>query len=507
MNVHLTTLLFLYVDFHIEAAQILGVFPFPAHSHFQLGDRIVKELVSRGHNVTVISPYKEKLPIQNFNQVIVDNVFEKAAEMKKGLLGHTGYNFLRRITFLDNLGLTYTELALNSTNVKNFLKERNHFDLVIIQHFKSDAYNGFCHRYKAPCIAVSPMPVPSWFSNKVGLSAPSSYVPQLTVSYGSKMDFVQRSFNSFVSLLEEISHRFYLYPAHNRLLQTYFPGAPHLDDLYQNTSLILYNGHVSVSEVCPNMPNTIDIAGYHVATPKGLPDDLKKCLDNATDGAIYFSMGSNLKSSNFPSDLRNTMLDAFAQLKQKVLWKFEDDLVDQPDNVLIRPWFPQQEILAHPNVILFITHGGLLSTIESVYFGKPILGLPVFSDQGLNSARAEDAGYGRFIPFGKVSGENFREILNEMIQNPRYMSNAKARSRIMHDQPLPPMERAIFWIEYVLRHRGAPHLKSPALSLNWFQYFLLDAILAFAVCCWLTVFALRRLLQHFNFTTKKLEES
>lgn len=38
------------------------------------------------------------------------------------------------------------------------------------------------------------------------------------------------------------------------------------------------------------------------------------------------------------------------------------------------------------------------------------------------------------------------------------------------------MERAIWWIEYVLRHRGAPHMKSISLNLNVFQYLLLDII-------------------------------
>jgi glucuronosyltransferase len=41
----------------------------------------------------------------------------------------------------------------------------------------------------------------------------------------------------------------------------------------------------------------------------------------------------------------------------------------------------------------------------------------------------------------------------------------------------------VFWTEYVIRHKGAPHMRSAALDLTWYQYFLLDviAVLALAV--------------------------
>lgn len=45
-----------------------------------------------------------------------------------------------------------------------------------------------------------------------------------------------------------------------------------------------------------------------------------------------------------------------------MLWKWEDDLPDKPSNIRIEKWLPQNDILGHPNVKLFITHGGLLST-------------------------------------------------------------------------------------------------------------------------------------------------
>lgn len=46
----------------------------------------------------------------------------------------------------------------------------------------------------------------------------------------------------------------------------------------------------------------------------------------------------------------------------------------------------------------------------------------------------------------------------------------------MHDKPIKPLDTAMFWLEYVLRHKGAPHLRTAALELPWYQYLLLDVV-------------------------------
>jgi glucuronosyltransferase len=57
-------------------------------------------------------------------------------------------------------------------------------------------------------------------------------------------------------------------------------------------------------------------------------------------------MGSNLRSSNMKNATRNALLQAFSQLKQRVLWKWEtDSLPGQPNNVKLGKWLPQSDIL------------------------------------------------------------------------------------------------------------------------------------------------------------------
>ncbi|KAK9736936.1 UDP-glucoronosyl and UDP-glucosyl transferase [Popillia japonica] len=113
------------------------------------------------------------------------------------------------------------------------------------------------------------------------------------------------------------------------------------------------------------LPKVIEIGGIHIQPPKNLPDDLQKYLDESREGVIYFSLGGNVNSKDLPRPQREAILRVFSKLKQRVLWKFEEELDEKPANVEVKNWFPQQAILAHPNVKLFITHGGLLSTTES----------------------------------------------------------------------------------------------------------------------------------------------
>jgi len=63
---------------------------------------------------------------------------------------------------------------------------------------------------------------------------------------------------------------------------------------------------------------------------------------------------------------------------------------------------------------------------------------------------------------------------------------ALIQSHIYRDQPMKALERAIFWVEYVIRNGGAEHLKSNSIGLNDIQYFVFDASLVILVSIVLT---------------------
>jgi len=75
--------------------------------------------------------------------------------------------------------------------------------------------------------------------------------------------------------------------------------------------------------------------------------------------------------------------------------------------------------LAHPNVRLFITHGGLLSTQEAIHRGVPLFGIPIYGDQYYNLARIVSFGIGIRLDYDNITTESVTWALNEVLNNQR----------------------------------------------------------------------------------------
>lgn len=251
------------------------------------------------------------------------------------------------LLIMNSVGANFTEMAFSHEAVQKLLQNPSEkFDLVIIEQFVNDALKGIAYYYKAPMIVLSTMGSGPWVNGLVGNPAPRSYIPDILLTYGAHMTFWQRLHNGLFGVLEGINNRFIFFPKMNAMLQKYIPGAPLVEELNANVSLVFLNSHVSTNQPVPHVPNMIEIGGYHVYPPKKLPQDLQKYLDEAKEGVIYFSMGSNLQSRYLPEEKKKSILGAFSKVGMKVLWKFEaDDLAGVPKNVKLNKWLPQQDVL------------------------------------------------------------------------------------------------------------------------------------------------------------------
>ena len=113
-------------------------------------------------------------------------------------------------------------------------------------------------------------------------------------------------------------------------------------------------------------------------------------MDAHPEGVVYVSFGSALKLSQLATEQKKVFIDTFRELKNTpIIWKWDDVLDNIPENVLVQKWLPQNDLLAHPSLRVFVTHGGLLSTQEALFHKIPLVGVPISTDQYPNMMRAE----------------------------------------------------------------------------------------------------------------------
>lgn len=126
---------------------------------------------------------------------------------------------------------------------------------------------------------------------------------------------------------------------------------------------------------------------------------------------IYFSLGSTVKGNFLNDGSKKAIMNAFAQLPNKVLINIDLENINVPRNVRVEKWLPQQDILRHRNIKLFVTQDGLQSVQEAVTNGVPMVGIPFFGDQYNNIFKSIKKGFAVMVDKGNITTESVKEAL------------------------------------------------------------------------------------------------
>uniref|UniRef100_A0A182QGW8 UDP-glucuronosyltransferase n=1 Tax=Anopheles farauti TaxID=69004 RepID=A0A182QGW8_9DIPT len=462
--------------------RILGINTSPSRSHVIVQDALMKELARRGHQVTMVSPYKEPEQIANYRKITIP-MDPWASDFTKTLFSNSNSRLAMMKMMPEMLRLSTVPLnkTLHSAEFKSILKEPEGYDL-LITGIMSDGVLGVAHMLGCPTVMVCPNAPMGVVNSIVGNPTPISTIPNMMLGLTNPMSFWARLANLAGFVFEEVFAlvwRHYQRVAYEEL----FPSDrfPPYETARNNVSLVFVNHHFTKGTPRPYVPAMIEVGGLQIKEkPSPLPDDIRQWIEGAPDGVILFSLGTNLLSSSMPPGTLAAILETFRGLKQRVIWKWDtQDMPNKPDNVLLKEWLPQDDILAHPNVRLFIMHGGLGGIAEALYHGVPLVGMPMFGDQPVNLATVAKEGWAYVLEFNELTPETFSRAVNEVLQEPRYRENVQRLSKMFRDRPNSAMDTAVFWTEYVIRHKGAPHLRYPGVDMNFWQRHSLDT-LAFA---------------------------
>ncbi|XP_060709181.1 UDP-glucuronosyltransferase 2A2-like [Hemiscyllium ocellatum] len=331
------------------------------------------------------------------------------------------------------------------------------------------------------------------------LSAPSplSYIPVPGSQYTSKMSFPQRIQNVFHNLLQLTASTFVIQPIYNELCHRYLGPDTDIETVLLRADVWLMRVDFIFEFPRPTMPNIVYVGGFQCKPSKPLEAEFEEFVQSSGEyGIIVMSMGTIV--SSLPMHVTMQIAEALAQVPQKVIWRHNGKTPPNiGNNTLLAKWIPQNDLLGHPKTRAFIAHGGTNGVYEAIYHGVPVVGIPLLFDQFDNLLKLETRGAAKVINVANMQSTDLLQALNEVIYNTSYRENMQKLSALHRDQPESPMERAIFWIEYVARHKGAAHLRSESYRLPWYVYYCVDVMIflvsLFLMGTGLTVVLLKKL--------------
>ncbi|XP_041988984.1 UDP-glucosyltransferase 2-like [Aricia agestis] len=476
---------------------ILCVHTIHSRSHFNLVYGVVKPLLKAGHQVTFITSFPDTQAHQNLSIIDVSST-------QKYMEALHSKNHSVEWEPVKQFARDVNREVFNKPAVRELLLHGK-IDLVVTEWFFSDLEAGYSAIVQAPWIVVSGMIYHTRLEYLMDSVRSVPIIPTglgRTRDYQLPLDFRHRLLNTF-SFLFYIYDWIKDYPIDKAQYEEHFQPlarqkgitlAPFSEAIH-NISLVFVNSHTTLAPAMSLPPNVIDIGGYYIDEEvPPLPQDLQELMDSSTEGVIYFSMGSVVKSTNFPPYTLQDILKLFSEIPQTVLWKFDIPLENLPKNVHVRPWMPQTSILSHPNLRVFITHCGLLSTLEALKFGAPILAVPVFGDQPSNAEMVEAAGNGLRIHSSPEMGKDLVEPLKRMLSNDSYYNRAKYLSRIFNNRPVTPTQLILHYVHLVIESQGAPHLRSKVHLYKWYQIWMIDQLAFFVLVTYVTYRILRKIL-------------
>ncbi|GAB0095864.1 UDP-glucuronosyltransferase [Sergentomyia squamirostris] len=470
----------------VHGYKILGLFPHAGESHYQIFQPIMKALAEAGHEVTVLSHFPERGNISGLRVLLIDETEQESLVNAINLEifeNRRPYNHFLEFFMLYDWGVQSCQKALGSKSLKNLMASDESFDLVIIENFNTDCMLAVAHKLKAPFIGLSSCSLQPWLLDRIGMPNYPSYIPAVFMGYSEEMTFGERLANWITLQSFKFMYRIFSDRAANRIVEEHLgTGIPDVGELAKQTSIIMVNTHYSLSGTKPITPSLVEIGGAYLFSShencldSKIDSELKEFLDTADNGVVYISWGSMIRAETLPASKRDGILQALAGLPQKVLWKWENETIpNKPSNVMIRKWMPQRDILCHPKVKLFMSHGGLLGSSEAAYCGVPVIVTPMYGDQFLNGAALQHRGMGVVLQYEDINRESVQKALQTTLDS-SFAANAKKVSYAYRNRLKNPLETAVWWAEHVIKTGGAPLSKSSSIYLPWYIYHSLDVI-------------------------------
>lgn len=139
---------------------------------------------------------------------------------------------------------------------------------------------------------------------------------------------------------------------------------------------------------------------------------------------VYVSLGTLF---NADATFFRHCFEAFGDLDARVIMSIgsnvsQASLGPAPANFDVQQFVPQLEVLQHASA--FVTHGGMNSVSESLYYGVPVVVIPQMGEQEVVGRRVEQLGAGLYVAKAKATAATLRDGVEQLLAEDRYRQQA-----------------------------------------------------------------------------------
>ncbi|KFB36996.1 AGAP002783-PA-like protein [Anopheles sinensis] len=485
-----------------DAAKILAIFPVPLKQHQLVYRPLLEELARRGHDIVLMTTDPLDLPPKGTgNGTLADRIEQIDLGFAYGLPaleqlhvdGLDGRDMLRNIF---DVMRTISAEELQHPAVQRLIRSAssaepgNRFDVVIVEWSGVTLMNAFAEHFRAPLVGIANGG--AYINAHEALGNPNHPIgyPSIFMPFSEDLSLLQR----ISSVLFTVWYRFYYYteeiPAQNAIAKSNFgEQISDLRQIEQNADLLLINAFQLLGNVRPVGPTTVHLGGIHqrrVAEP--LPEDLALFLSHSDGPVVYVNLAVTSAGARL-----DKIVKTLERLDLASVWALNEDseLINSTGRIYQSYSVPQEAVLAHPKVRVFVTDGGQMNVEDAIQHKVPVVGISYSTsyEHYLRQIAKYEAGIISLIDY---ESQTFADKLRDVCTDDRYQENVSKLHRLLNDQPQTSIERAVWWIEYVTRNAGAKQLR--VRHLSWFEYLMLDVLLAVGVFATVIVCAIAYLI-------------
>ncbi|XP_020662489.3 UDP-glucuronosyltransferase 1A1 isoform X3 [Pogona vitticeps] len=485
-NGYIAVLLLLLPSLDFVTGGKLLVIPMDG-SHWLSMQPVLKQLNKNGHEIVVVAPEVNLLIKQSDDAFSLKTypVPFTAEEMDENMRGFAKLPFedVPFLVMVSNMKTKMKETAdFFYSNCRHLL-----YNQELMTYLKQSDFDALLTDPFWPCgqIVAEYLGIPSVFfllkipcgydSDAAQCPSPPSYVPRSFTKYSDHMTFVQRVKNMLFYFTEYFLCHF-VYSPYGSLASEFLQKDMTVVELLSGGSVWLLREDFVFSYPKPLMPNMVNIGGINCAWKKPLSQEFEAIVNNSGEhGIVVFSLGSMV--SEIPMKKAMEIAEGLGTIPQTVLWRYTGEVPPNlAKNTKLVKWLPQNDLLAHPKTRAFITHAGSHGIYEGICNAVPMVLMPLFGDQMDNAKRVESRGAGVILNIIEMTAKDISNALQAVIYDKKYKENIQRLSELHLDRPIHPLDLAVHWVEFVMKHKGAAHLRPAAHDLNWVQYHSIDVI-------------------------------